>query len=316
MAPFIFIVGCGRSGTTLLRSMLDSHPDVAVPGEARFLTGFLTHPESIAAGPWDEHAFVEALGAEPSFDAWGLPIESVAEALASSSPASFADGVRGVYRCYADSHGKARFADKTPSLVLHLPILADLFPEGRFVHLVRDGRDVALSTIDAPWGPDTVVGAAHYWRRHVTHGRNAGREIGPERYREVRYEDLVTDPERVAVDICEFGELDYEPSMLDYSSSARDAAAMMSTPANHQALLLPPTTGLRNWRTEMAPTDVAVVEQVASAELRSLGYPLAGASVDARARLTARAVVSSVSAKEWAKRTVTSARRRSARVSP
>jgi hypothetical protein len=266
--PFVFVVGCERSGTTLLRAMLDSHPRLAVPPESHFLIPLL-------AVPFDRESFLETLAEHRRFARWSLPIEDVAAALDAAEVDTMRDAVRALYRTYASRHGKDRWGDKTPGYVRHLTGLAALLPESRFVHIIRDGRDVALSWMDTDFGPSTVTEAAQRWRKDVRAGRQAGREL-PDRYLEVRYEDLVDHPEAVLTTICEFTDLAFDPAMLDYPERADAVIEATLAPRHHGRLRQRPTAGLRKWREEMPPDAVRAFEQTAGGLLARLGYPLAG----------------------------------------
>ena len=110
------------------------------------------------------------------------------------------------------------------------------------------------------------------WRRSVLHGRRDGERLGPGRYREVRYEELVADPERVLRELCGFLELEWDDGVLHHHERAADVIAATRFPDAHARLLLPPTPGLRDWRREMAAADVARFEAVAGGLLDELGY--------------------------------------------
>jgi hypothetical protein len=181
-----------------------------------------------------------------------------------------------VYACYAAHAGKPRYCDKTPGYVLHLDTLDSLFLEARFVHLVRDGRDVALSLREIDeWGPSKVAGAAKYWVEHVQAGRDRAARLGRERYLEVRYEDLVAEPETTLRSVCAFMDLPFDPCMLSYYERADEVMAAIALPQHHERIRKPPTRDLRSWRTEMAPDDVATFEAIAGPLLHELGYELA-----------------------------------------
>jgi hypothetical protein len=244
---FPFVVGCSRSGTTLLRAMLDSHPELAVP------------PESHFALARSARSLRRALRREPWFALWEIAAPDVRRL-------DCADAVRALFAAYAATRRKPRYADKTPHYVSHLPRLAARFPEARFVHVVRDGRDVALSLLEVPWGPDTIEEAALHWRRRVLEGRAAG--LPTDRYRELRYEALVADPERELRALAPWLELDYDAAMLAYPHHS----LTVPRPEHHRRLGLAPTPGLRDWRREMAPEDAACFEAVAGDALAELGY--------------------------------------------
>ena len=217
-ASFPFVVGCSRSGTTLLRAMLDAHPALAVPPESHF-----------ALAP-NVRALRRALRRDPWFALWGIEAPDL-------HGLGCADAVRAVFAAYAAARGKPRYADKTPHYVSHLPELAARFPEAQFVHVVRDGRDVALSLLEVPWGPDTLEDAARHWRRRVLEGRDAG--LPPDRYRELRYEALVADPERELRALAPWLGLDYAGAMLAYP----DRPLTVPYAEHHRRLALAPTPG-------------------------------------------------------------------------
>src|SRR5688500_1921999 len=186
-APPFFIVGSARSGTTLLRLMLNAHRDVAVPPESRFITEIQHRDGSIRADD-----LLSALGSHKRFQTWDLPLEAVRDEI-DRDPVPFADGIAATYRVYARVHGKTRWGDKTPRYVEHIPFIAELFPQARFIHLIRDGRNVALSYANVPFGPKNVAKAAALWGSRVAKCCHDGRALGGGRYLEIRYEDLVED---------------------------------------------------------------------------------------------------------------------------
>ncbi|HEV8565161.1 MAG TPA: sulfotransferase [Actinomycetota bacterium] len=285
--PFPFIVARGRSGTTLLRAILDAHPDLAIPGESHFAVSFAMRRHRFErGGAFDVDTFVRDLLQHWGFRRWEIPQDQVRAAFAETPPADVAAAIRLAFAVYAHSRGKPRYGDKTPGFVLHVGLLAELFPESRFVHLIRDGRDVALSYLDTDFGVNTLTDAAIYWDRFVRKGRDAGRALAPGRYLEVRYEDLVADVEQTTRRVCEHIELPFDPSMLTYFERANDLDAL-SHAEHHRNILLPPTSGLRDWRSQMAAADVAVFEALAGNLLTDLGYERATERPGLRASATA-----------------------------
>jgi Sulfotransferase family len=286
----VFVVGCGRSGTTLLRLMLDAHPDLAIPPESHFLSRFGHALERYRSsdGGVDPERLAGDILRTTTFAAWGVPDGDVlARVRALPAPASFADVVDAVYTSYAEPRGARRWGDKTPRYVLDIPLFDRLFPGSRFVHIVRDGRDVAMSLRTVRFGPSDPMNAAGFWERRVRAGRRDGGRLGAGRYAEVRYESLVSDPEAELRAICATIDLAWDPSMLEYHRTV-DEALPDDRRSQHRHEGRPPTAGLRNWRTEMSPTDVAAFEAVAGALLDELGYergaPPPGPALRARAR--------------------------------
>lgn len=280
-APF-FIVGSARSGTTLVRMILNSHPDVAVPPESRFIVELWRGDLSI-----DVAETLEALAAHSRFRVWELPIEAVREELGASTRAPYAEVMAAAYTAYSKSHDKTRWGDKTPRYVQHIPLLAALFPHSRFVHIIRDGRNVALSYADVPFGPKTVARAAALWADRVGAGLRDGRALDEGRYLEVRYEDLVSDVEGRVQLLCDFLELSFERGMLEYTEQAASEALPRSRMYNPH-VLEKPIPSVRSWEEQMPDAHVEVFEAVAGDLLSELGYPRRYPAPGTGARFAAR----------------------------
>ncbi|MGH8825105.1 MAG: sulfotransferase family protein [Jiangellaceae bacterium] len=285
-SPFPFLVGCGRSGTTLLRAMCDSHPELAVPPESHFVVPLAPHART--DGSFDADSFVDRLYAQERFRLWELDRGGVAAEFDRSPPQSYPDAVRTVFALWAAGQGKQRYADKTPGYVLHIPMLAGLFPEAVFVHLVRDGRDVASSFRDLGWA-HTVEDAALHWKLRVRRGRRAGRALPAHRYHELSYEDLIGDPERSLRRLCEVTVLRFAPEMLEHHRHAAEVVRTTSHPGYHRHLIRPPTEGLRDWRSDLSAAEVERFELVAGDLLREFGYEPSGRRPSARARVAVAA---------------------------
>ena len=269
-APLI-VLGVSRSGTTLLRVMLDRSSGVAIPDESFFVPLLARrHRRSV-----DPERFLDDLSRIPTVRAWGLEAEDVAPRL--HSQMSSGQAISAIFEAYAAKVGKARWGDKTPMYMRHLGLIERLFPEAQYVHLIRDGRDAALSFLEMPAGTFTRTWAhpqktsefACLWQREVRGARALGRRVGARRYYEVRYEDLVATPSPVVESICDFANLKFEPAMVEYAGMVD-----VSEKPHQQRLLRPPTAGLRSWRRDMSPGEARAFENVAGNLLAQLGYEL------------------------------------------
>jgi hypothetical protein len=279
-APFPFFVGCGRSGTTLVRALVDAHPDMAIPPESHFVVAQAPR----AGTAFDPEAFVAALDASERFALWDLDRDVVAGAVEGAG--SYPDAVRAVFARWAGRQGKARYGDKTPGYVVHVPVIAGLFPEAVVVHVVRDGRDVAASFVDLGWAGSAEEAALH-WRLRVSRGRRAGRALGPGRYHELRYEDLVADPDRTLRALCDAIALPFSPAMVDHRAGAAEVARTTSHPEYHRHLAEPLTADLRDWRRDLDRSTLARIELLAGPVLVGLGYEPSGSRPSARDRAAA-----------------------------
>jgi hypothetical protein len=272
MSPPLFVLGVSRSGTTLLRIVLDRSPGIAIPDESFFIPLLARRH----GGDVDSARFLDDLRRLPTFRAWGLSPEDLRTRLRPRMQAG--EAIAAAFEAYAAKEQKPRWGDKTPMYMRHLPLLERLFPAAQYVHLIRDGRDAALSFLRMPEGtftrtwahPDTAGEFACLWRSEVCGARKLGRRVGPSRYLEVRYEDLVAGPEDAVRAICDFASLPYDTSMLDYAGTVD-----VSAKPHQQRLLQPLTPGVRDWRTQMNARDVRAFESIAGELLAELGYELA-----------------------------------------
>jgi hypothetical protein len=286
MQVFPIFVGSGRSGTTLFRNLFDAHSMLAMTHEAHFIAP-LAHKRDVYEGGavFNNELLIADLYANSNFVRQGLDEQAVRRVLEAGAPQTYPDAVRAVYALYAESHGKGLYGDKTPGYVIQLDLLGELFPEARFVHIIRDGRDVALAYVDRPeWGPSTIADGAHYWKSRVGRGRASGERLGSGRYREVRYEDMVDDPEGTARALCAFLGLPFEGGMLDFHQKGKEFAASTPHPDAFQNLAKPITKGMRDWRRQMVPDDVALFEAIAGDLLASTGYEVSGSKLTAGLR--------------------------------
>lgn len=282
---FTFIVGCGRSGTTLLRAMLDSHGSLAIPPESYFVVPALRTTQGQLT-PVQVGRLLDTILAFPSFAEWQLPADRVRAQVLAAPPTSASGVVRELYSIYAGEQGKQHYGDKTPYHVLHIGLLASAFPDARFVHLLRDGRDVASSLVQSHFGPENLAEGFLFWRRHVESGLAQGRALPSERYLEVRYEDLVAAPDDTLGRLTRFLDLDYDHAMLSYHERAEELLGGMRR-ADHLQGIHRPVGPVKDWRTHMAPDDVVLFDLLAGDLAADLGYERRPGTATARHRLRA-----------------------------
>jgi hypothetical protein len=195
----IFIVGCQRSGTTLLRLMLDSHPNISCGPETRFLQDFA----KLTSESWDRLSL------------YGFP-----KSYWLDKSAEFFDSFQTEY---AKSRGKTRWADKTPRYALSLGYINELFPTSQIVHVIRDGRDVVASHHDR-WGYWSAVKAAEKWPRYIRTARLVGERLPDDRYTEVRYEDIVLDTEATLRRLLQYLGEPWDDAVLHHDQADHDVA--------------------------------------------------------------------------------------------
>src|SRR5436190_6536233 len=287
-----FVVGVSRSGTTLLRLMLDAHPELTIPPETHFVPKLITHHERwVAEGATGaelhERAF-ELITSHPRWGDFGLAPPDLRERLDRHDRLTAGDAVRSFYEAYAAREGKPRWGDKSPPYMWKGPRIQRGLPEAHFVHLIRDGRDVALSLQEVSWGPDDVAESGRKWVAELQKARRRARRLLPGTYMEARYEDLVADPGSVLRRVSDFVELPWDDAMLSYHQRAEErrqeeirelrplgggTITAEERARQHELVTKPPSVSrVGRWRTEMAPEDREAFEAVGGKLLVELGY--------------------------------------------
>jgi len=283
--PFLFIVGCPRSGTTLLQRIVNAHPQIAITPESHWIPHLYEKPWALTPGKMIEHKLVRELGKHPKFARLGISREELKklERLSRNGhPLTYSCFVTAILDLYGKTQGKPLVGDKTPDYVRRINVLHGLWPEARFVHLIRDGRDVCLSMREWPkvhpkpgdfmtWKDDPVSTAAWWWGVNVRLGRDAGKLLGSELYYELRYEALVARPREECEGLCAFLGLPFDEGMLRFHEDrARPDPGLEPKRAG-----LPVTPGLRDWQSQMPAEHVEWFEASAGDVLDELNYPRA-----------------------------------------
>jgi hypothetical protein len=286
-APSPFVVGVPRSGTTLLRLMLDAHPELAIPPETHFIPSVIRAVRR--GGSADRVA--DRITQHRRWADFGLDAGELRARIRALDPLDAGDAVRAFYELYAEGSGKPRWGDKTPGYATKMRRIAKALPEARFVHVIRDGRAVVASRARRSRSGVPVDVAARRWKRRVISTRN--RSTGVAHYTEVRYEDLISETEATLRRVCSFVELPFDDATLRHHEGAgerlaeidRDLPARGGRPdleaapriAAHAHADQPPDPRRADaWRDEMAAEDVAAFETEAGDLLDTLGYARRG----------------------------------------
>lgn len=267
--PPFFVVGSPRSGTTLVRRLLCAHPRLYIPGE----TGFLPFLRVDARRALSRRELAHVLRRIGSLNRhWIHPPDAVA---AGTDP-RLREVLETLYGDRARSYGAARWGDKTPGYVRYLPDLDRIFPDAQVLHVLRDGRDVALSA-RAEWGANHWYMDLHYllrqWAINVRAGRRDGARLGPARYLEVRYEELVTRPRQTMERILRFlGEApDHAVDEAIASPSAVPGKRF------HRGVHRPVSdASAGRWRRELTAREAKLADSLVGDLLRELGYATSG----------------------------------------
>ncbi|MEM1402049.1 MAG: sulfotransferase [Pseudomonadota bacterium] len=258
--PPIFIGGSGRSGTTLLRVMLDSHPEIYCGPELKLLPSI--------SNLWG-HSVREF---RPIMDSYLLDRNEVSRL--------YREFIESFFYAALRESGKSRFAEKSPNNVFCFTQLAEIFPDAVFVQIIRDGRDVVSSLLNMDWKTagsgqkpaytSSALEAARYWVACVGAGRKlAIAENTSHRYFEVRYEDLILQPMKSMRSLLTFLGEDWDPRVLSYHSIDRDRGLESSSEAVAQPLS---DASIGRWRKDLTESQLIDVHESGRDLLEELDY--------------------------------------------
>lgn len=247
----IFLVGCQRSGTTMLRLVLDSHSHISCGPETRFLADL----ERVVGPDWKR------------LSQYGYSQEEWLERIG-----DFFDGLQADY---ARAHGKQRWADKTPLYALNLDFISRMFPDCQIVHVIRDGRDVAVSHRKR-FGYRSALKSAIKWPRYIKAARAVGERLPADRYYELRYEAVVDDTEKALRGLFDWFDEPWEPAVLDYNEHRHDVPEKYTKEADKrrggtsgQAIY---RSSVGSFRRQLDPLTRLLFFVFARSTLRELGY--------------------------------------------
>jgi hypothetical protein len=272
VSPF-FIVGSSRSGSTLLRLMLASHSRIAIPSETWYLTALVERFPFDR--PLQENEIVEATSVMINHYTWpdmGLDAAEVRRLVAGLSEVRLRDLVETVYRCHVKAEGKTRWGDKTPAYIEIIPALAAMFADSKFIHLIRDGRDVAKSFQKQDWNGPWMLGFTREWLRAVELDMKLGKTPLNERILRVLYEDLVLHPEATLRKICAFIDERFEDQMLLWHGKVENAVPIRERKFHTGLGRDMNPSDVSRWKREMTSREIFVAEALMGIQLSHFGY--------------------------------------------
>jgi hypothetical protein len=271
----VFIVGAQRSGTTLLRMVLNAHSEIAIPEEARFLMPLLEQRHLEAGFHGEEYTkLVSFLRASEEYRLWNYDSGPFLADLDARSDIGLTELMGGLYGSFVQSEGKRYWGDKS-LFFRRIDILARMFPQGSFIHIVRDGRDVFDSWRKMDASKDCAPAAALDWRLKLNLIERAFARLPADRALTIRFEDLLANAEQVARTACDFLGVDYEEGMLEFHTKSRRYVG-----DHHSQLIFKPIEAgnQSKWRNNLSHVEKVAFDLVAGRQLERYGY---GRSSDA-----------------------------------
>ena len=272
--PF-FIIGSGRSGNTLLRSILSGNSDISIPPESYRIPFAIKKFHIFNNRDWEDIVpqVLKEFEDCKEFYTWEIDITDAQKRLENiaDSKRTLSNIFDELFCTYAEKHspGSKIWGDKTPMNTLYLDWIGTVFPRSKFIHIIRDGRDVASSYLKME-RYDTILEAANRWINSIESAQSFGSKI-KENYIEIRYEELVTKPEEVIKDTCDFLDIDYDSKMLDHTKQVKKLG---DTDKEHHSNLSKPISSdsVGKWRNNLSESDQESISKLLYKHLQRLGY--------------------------------------------
>jgi hypothetical protein len=286
-----FVIGCGRSGTTLLQVMLDSHSEVVMPNETHFYSSFTREIRNVAVTSENLEESVDKMLDFEHIRPMNLDRDEVIR-LARAGDPGWDVIFLAILTAFRQQRGGRRVGEKTPAHYQALWHLYDAFPEARFINLIRDPRAVVDSFMKAPFYRNfgkNPMHAIHSWRMAIDQHQIASSRADSRRYTSVRYEDLVERPREELTRICQFLDLPFEESMLEFHH--REHSGFLSGESHKQGTFKPVyTDSTVKWRKSLLPAQVGIIEGILGSRMEALGYKLDSTARPVLARVQEKAL--------------------------
>lgn len=275
MTPF-FIVGSGRSGTTLLRMILSSHSSISIPPETWYIIPlvekFPLNAELSAAQVKDAVDIICSHYRWSDIDVESQQLSAWAGQL---DKPCLRDIIDLIYNHYLEKEGKRIWGDKTPPYIRYVPQLSALYPEAKFIHLIRDGRDVTRSFMSRNWIGPWLHNKTYEWKKsiqcHMQYSKDAALHS---RILVVKYEELVLETEKTTRGICRFLGIEFEQNMLDWAAEVEKKVPSREIHIHEKLFRKPERSDIYRWKKEMTAREILVTESFIGKELRETGYQL------------------------------------------
>lgn len=277
----IFILGANRSGTTLLRLILNAHSRIAIPEEVDY---FNSNFAKINIKKWKNpnvyltqyHSLLSGFLSRNHETFKEIDTELLKSEAMKSNIIDFRQPYQMALEAWARHHGKQRWGEKTPGNLFYVDILFEMFPDAKFIHIVRDPRAVVHSMNEHDFScfpEDSVINALN-WRRIVSRGCELLEKFVPVSQRmTIRYEDLVTSPEEQIATICEFIDEPFEIETLQFHANAKRYMKQTAISVFNAAATQPISqTKVDRWKNKLSSYEVAAIELICRKEMALLGY--------------------------------------------
>lgn len=274
--PF-FIIGTERSGSNLLRAILNSHPHISIPHPPHIMKELgpkINRYGDLSIDQNFHHLIDDVIKlVRLHFVSW--PVELNRDSLFKRSATRSLYSINAIiYEDYAKHMKKNRWGCKSTFMIHYIDEILKVHPNAQFIHLVRDGRDVAVSARKSVFNHFHPYYVAKLWSKEQALAISWRQKIPASQFKTIRYEELIAHPESTVKDVCDFLEEEYQEDLLRYfeKNDVTELSKLSASWKNISRAVL--SDNSKKYRKELSPNEIALFECVAKRELEAFGYAL------------------------------------------
>ena len=273
----IFIIGVGRSGTTLIQSMLNAHQNIAFPPETHFVRNYLGNKKVRKKVINNDYEFLKnKINTDKSLDKLDLNYNKLIDKVKQNG-FKLEKLYKEILLEYAVSEKLNMIGDKDPKNIEYLSIIKKYFPNSYIIHIIRDPRDVMLSRMKADWSKGRPLWLhALTYRAQIKKGRRDGEKLFGDNYFELNYENLITNPEKELINICEFLNVNYDKNMLKFNQKADEIIKGEEKKWKDKCFKPVISNNKNKWKEKMNKKEVLLTEFICKVAFDKLDYNKSG----------------------------------------
>jgi len=270
----IFIVGVGRSGTTLIQSMLNAHKDIAFTPETHFLRNYIGNisvNKKLVKN--DVNYIINKINNDENLKRTDMNLNEIINLIVKKGEFNLVEFYKKLLKNYAKARNKSMIGDKDPKNIEYLHDIKRIFPNAYIVHIIRDPRDVVVSRMKAEWSRDrNFLTHVIAYREQLHKGIRDGKKLFGNHYFELFYEDLIEYPEKTLKKVCKYLNISYDSGMLHFNEKADKIIKGKERQWKENCFKPVISNNKNKWKNKLNRHQVLLVENICNKSFRNFGY--------------------------------------------